>query len=423
MVHQAYKEMDRLGQQRTRSILRQENATISIGFGLDKPIAPMPYLRARHFGSKDIVQNRLVPSDAERSPSRRDFLRTSLALASGPSATSPLFIAANAQPVGDNSLPARDEELRSVIIDTDPGQDDAMAILFALGANKLLDVKAITAVAGNVPLPLTERNARIIRDWADRTHSLPVYAGCPGPLQRTLVTAADVHGRTGLEGVDLHDPRAPKEPVHAVAYLVDTLRAAQPHSVTLVAIGPLTNLATALIEAPDIIQGVREIVMMGGAYFERGNITPAAEFNIYVDPEAARTVFACGVPITVLPRDVAVKAPITPARIAPFRALKKHCGAIVADLMAAEVAYQERRRGIQSAPMYDPIAIGYLVNPALYTGRKVNVEIETAGEWTLGETVVDWTGRSTRAPNAVWITEVDADGFYAELQACIANLP
>jgi purine nucleosidase len=335
-----------------------------------------------------------------------------------------------AQPVGDNSIPPRGDELRRVIIDTDPGQDDAIAILFALGANKLLDVKAITAVAGNVPLSLTERNARVIRDWAVRTESLPVYAGCsrplhraPGPLQQALVTAADVHGRTGLEGVGLHEPRGLKESKHAVAYLVDTLRGAQSHSITLVTIGPLTNVATALIEAPEITQGIREIVMMGGAYFERGNITPAAEFNIYVDPEAARTVFACGVSITVLPRDVAVKAPITPARIAPFRALKKNCGAIVADLMAAEVAYQQRRRGIESAPMYDPSAIGYLVNPALYTGRKVNVEIETTGKWTLGETVVDWTGRSTRSPNAVWITEVDADGFYAELQECIANLP
>lgn len=317
----------------------------------------------------------------------------------------------------------RRDQRRRVIIDTDPGQDDAIAILFALGAKKQLNVRAITAVAGNVPLPMTERNARIVRDWADRTRTLPVYAGCPGPLQRPLVTATAVNGPTGLEGVALHEPRAPKEAEHAVAYLVETLRDAQPQSITLVTIAPLTNLATALIQAPEITQGIREIVMMGGAYFERGNITPAAEFNIYVDPEAARTVFGCGVPITVLPRDVAVKAPITPARIAPLRALNKRCAAIVADIMSAEIAYQKRRHGIESAPMYDPSTIGYLVNPALYTGRKVNVEIETAGEWTLGETVVDWTGHTTRSANAVWLTEVDADGFYAELHECIAQLP
>ena len=230
-------------------------------------------------------------------------------------------------------------------------------------------------------------------------------------------------GSTGLEGVALHKPLAPLETRHAVTYLVDTLRAAQPRSITLVAIGPQTNLATALIEAPDIIQGIQKIVMMGGAYFERGNITPVAEFNIYVDPDAARTVFACGALITVLPRDVAVKAPITPDRIAPFRALKNRCGAIVADLMAAEVAYQLRRHGVASAPMYDPSTIGYLLNPALYSGRKVNVEIETMGEWTLGETIVDWQGRSGRTPNATWITDVDAEGFYASLHQCIANLP
>ncbi|WP_175829391.1 nucleoside hydrolase, partial [Burkholderia anthina] len=159
--------------------------------------------------------------------------------------------------------------------------DDAIAILFALGASDRLDVRALTAVAGNVPLELTERNARIIRDWAGRTRTLPVYAGCPRPLMRELITAANVHGKTGLEGVELRD-------------------------------------------------ALREIVLMGGAFLERGNITPAAEFNVYVDPEAARIVLASGVSIVVLPRDVAVKAPITPARIEPFRALGNRCGKVVA---------------------------------------------------------------------------------------------
>jgi purine nucleosidase len=320
-------------------------------------------------------------------------------------------------------MPNATQERRNAIIDCDPGQDDAIAILFALGARDRLDVKALTVVAGNVPLPLTERNARIVRDWAGRTDALPVYAGCPQPLARELVTAADVHGKTGLDGVTLHEPRAPLSEGRAAGWLIDTLRAAPPGSITLCAIGPLTNLATALTEAPDIAGRVREIVLMGGAFFERGNITATAEFNIYVDPQAAKIVFACGAPITVLPRDVAVKAPITPARIASFRTLGNRCGAIVADLMAAEVAHQKARHGVEAAPMYDPCTVGYLVDASLFKGRTVNVEIETIGEWTLGETVIDWNGRSRRAPNATWITDVDADGFYAALMARIAKLP
>ncbi|NHL69856.1 nucleoside hydrolase [Burkholderia ambifaria] len=340
--------------------------------------------------------------------SRRTFLKLSAALAG-----TALLPETGAFAAGG------DAARRTVIIDTDPGQDDAIAILFALGAHDRLDVRALTAVAGNVPLDLTERNARIIRDWAGRTQTLPVFAGC----QRPLVTAANVHGKTGLEGVELHEPRAPLAAGHAVSYLVDTLSRAAPNSVTLCALGPLTNIATALVEAPQIRGALREIVLMGGAFFERGNITPAAEFNIYVDPRAAEIVFGSGVPIVVLPRDVAVKAPITPARVTPFRALGNRCGAIVADIMDAELAYNKQRRGVDDGPMYDPTAVGYLVDPTLFNGRKVNVVVETTGQWTLGETVIDWNGRSGRAPNATWINEVDADRFYATLAERIAKLP
>ncbi len=351
---------------------------------------------------------------------RRNFLMQASTLA----AASLLPIGARAAQAGD-ATEATDtaNAPRGVIIDCDPGQDDTIAILFALGATDRLDVRALTAVAGNVPLELTSRNARIIRDWAGRTATLPVYAGCPRPIARELVTAANVHGKTGIEGVTLPEPQAPLAPQHAVQFLIDTLRAAPKRSLTLCALGPLTNLATALTEAPEIRDGIREIVMMGGAFFERGNITPAAEFNVYVDPEAAKIVFASGVPIVVLPRDVAVKAAITPARVAPLRAIGKRCSTIVADIMAAELAYQKQRRGVESAPMYDPTATGYLIAPQLFRGRLVNVEVETTGQWTLGETVVDWSGHSGRPPNATWITEVEADGFYAALRERIAALP
>ena len=190
---------------------------------------------------------------------------------------------------------------RKIIIDTDPGQDDAVAILLAL-ASPELEVLALTAVAGNVPLPLTSRNARQIVELSG--HQTPVYAGCDAPLKRKLVTAEYVHGKTGLDGIPLPEPTLPLQPQHAVDYLIDTLRAHAPGTITLCPLGPLTNIATAFQRAPDIIPRVAEIVLMGGGYFEGGNVTPAAEFNIYVDPEAADIVFKSDVPLVVMPLDV-----------------------------------------------------------------------------------------------------------------------
>lgn len=357
--------------------------------------------------------------------SRRRFLRTSLAaslVTMGATGAGSAF-AKMTSTEGASPLTADGSPRRAVIIDCDPGQDDAIAILFALGSPEQIDLKALTVVGGNVPLNLTERNARIVRDWAGKTTSLPVYAGCPKPLMRDLVTAANVMGRSGLDGVALHEPRGGLERAHAVTYLIDTLRAAPPGSVTLVGIGPLTNLATALTAAPEGAKAIREIVLMGGAWFERGNYTPAAEFNIFVDPEAASIVLGAGVPVTVVPRDVSLKALITPARIEPFRALKNRCGPIVADILAAGVAYQKRRRGVEEAPMYDPCTIGYLLDPTMYGGRRVNVAVETTGQLTLGETVVDWNGRTKRAPNATWLTDIDAGRFYDLLLERIARLP
>lgn len=362
------------------------------------------------------------------SRSRRDFLQAALAATSTTMGAAALGILctprdAHAEDIrGSKRLPAHAGK-HTVIIDTDPGQNDVIAILFALGAKDQIDVKALTVVAGNVPLALTERNARIVRDWAGLTDTLPVYAGHAKPLMRELVTAEDYHGAEGLKGVTLHEPRAPLSPQHAVMYLIETLLNAAPGSITLVGLGPLTNFAAALIAAPDIAKAVREIVLMGGAFFERGNVTPTAEFNVYVDPEAAHIVFACGVPITVMPWDISLTAPITPARIAAFRALGNQCGMRVADIMTAEVEYRKTCCRTDSAGMDDPYTVAYLLAPSLFSGRHVNVSVETTGEHTLGETVVDWRGERKRPANAMWITDVDADGFYAAMLASIANLP
>ena len=200
---------------------------------------------------------------------------------------------------------------RKIIIDTDPGQDDAVAILLALASPDEINVLGITCVAGNVPLELTAKNARMVCELAGRT-DVPVYAGCDRPLGRDLVTAEHVHGKTGLDGPDLPDPTMTLEDGHAVDFIIETLRREPANSVTLCPVGPLTNIATAFKTAPDIVEKVHEISLMGGAYFQVGNMTPAAEFNIYVDPQAADVVFRSGAPITVSPLDVTHKALVYP---------------------------------------------------------------------------------------------------------------
>lgn len=308
---------------------------------------------------------------------------------------------------------------RKIIIDTDPGQDDAVAILLAL-ASPELEVMGITAVAGNVPLPLTSRNARIVRDLSGKLH-VPVLAGCDRPLERRLVTAEHVHGKTGLDGLDLPDPVLPLDPRHAVDFLIDTLRHEPAGTVTLCALGPLTNLATAFRRAPDIAGRVAEVVLMGGAYFEVGNITPAAEFNIYVDPEAAEIVFASGIRLTVLPLDVTHKALVTRARVEAFRAAGR-VGPAVASWTHFFERFDKAKYGSEGAPLHDPTVIAYLLRPDLFTGRHINVAIETKGNFTTGMTVADWWRVSGRPANATFMGDIYADGFFALLTERIARL-
>ncbi|WP_420960251.1 nucleoside hydrolase [Brucella sp. IR073] len=309
---------------------------------------------------------------------------------------------------------------RKIIIDTDPGQDDALAILLAL-ASPELDVLGITVVAGNVPLALTEKNARKICELAGRT-DVKVYAGAAQPLMRRLVTAEHVHGRTGLDGPDLPEPQMPLQPQHAVDFLIETIQSEEPGSVTLCPIGPLTNIAQALIRTPEIAPRIREIVLMGGGFFEGGNITPAAEFNIYVDPEAAKVVFASGVPIVMMPLDVTHKALTTAKRIDRFRAMGSRAGDACVALLEFFERFDEAKYGSDGGPLHDPNVIAYLLKPELYSGRSCNVEIETQSELTLGMTVVDWWGVTGRANNALVMRDVDHDGFFALLTERIGRL-
>jgi purine nucleosidase len=309
---------------------------------------------------------------------------------------------------------------RKIIIDTDPGQDDAVAILLAL-ASPEIEVLGITAVAGNVPLALTQKNARIVCELAGRP-DIRVFAGCDAPLSRPLVTAEHVHGKTGLDGPQMADPMMPLQDQHGVDFIIETLRTEPAGTVTLVPVGPLTNIATAFLRAPDIIPRVQEIVLMGGAYFEVGNITPAAEFNIYVDPEAADIVFRSGVDLVVMPLDVTHKALTTRARVEGFRALPGRVGPAVASWTDFFERFDKEKYGSEGAPLHDPCTVAWLLRPDLFTGRHINVEIELEGRLTLGMTVADWWRVTGRPANATFIGGIDAEGFYALLSERLARL-
>ena len=310
---------------------------------------------------------------------------------------------------------------KKIIIDCDPGQDDALAILLALGSPEEIEVLAVTAVAGNVPLALTEVNARKLVALAGRS-DVPVYRGADRPLVRDLVTAEFVHGKTGLDGADLPDPSTPLADGHAALAIVDILRREPAGSVTICPVGPLTNIALALRLAPDIAANIKAIVLMGGA-IAVGNITPAAEFNIYVDPHAADVVFRSNVPIVMHGLDVTHKALVTPSRLAAIKAIGSEVSEAVYGLLTFYNIYDQAKGEGQGAPLHDPCAIAYVMRPDLFGGRNCNVTIDIASEASMGRTLVDWRGRTDRPANALVVDQIDAAGFFELLTERLARLP
>lgn len=309
---------------------------------------------------------------------------------------------------------------RSVIIDCDPGQDDAINLLLAMSAPEALDILGITTVAGNVPLELTERNARLMCDIAGRT-DVPVFAGCVKPLQRELITAENVHGRSGIDGIKTGLPKTPAQSTHAVDFIVESLQAAAPESITLVPTGPLTNIAAAIQRQPSILKAVREIVLMGGALREGGNTTPSAEFNILVDPHAAQAVFSCGRPIVAMGLDVTHQVLANRARVARIRSIETAPAQATAGMLEYFSRYDSAKYGADGAPLHDPCTVAYLLQPELFETRHCNIEIEVESALTIGHTAVDFWGVSGRAPNAHWAWRVDADGFYDLLSERLAS--
>lgn len=310
--------------------------------------------------------------------------------------------------------------MQKIILDCDPGQDDAVALLLALAHPEQLEILGITAVAGNVPLPLTQRNARIMCEIAGRP--VPVYAGCEKPLHRELVTAEEVHGRTGIDGIEIFEPSQPVNQQHAVDFIIESLLASGPASVSLVPMGPLTNIAKAISTEPRILRSISEIVLMGGALREGGNATPSAEFNMLVDPEAADTVLRCGRPLVVMSLDVTHQVLATPERIQRI----KDTGNAVCDAVAAMLEYFNRfdtnKYGWPGAPLHDPCTVAYLLQPELFAGKPCNVSIETQSPLTLGHTAVDFWEVTERPKNALWIHSVDAAGFFDLLTRSLAQL-
>lgn len=311
-------------------------------------------------------------------------------------------------------------EIRKIIIDTDPGQDDAVAILLAL-ASPELEVLGITAVAGNVPLALTEKNARKICELAGKPE-MKVYSGAIRPMVGQLVTAENVHGKTGLDGPTLPEPKMPLQKQHAVDFIVETLLREKPGSVTLCALGPLTNIALALVREPKIAPRIREIVLMGGGFFEGGNVTPTAEFNIYVDPHAADVVLKSGIPIVMVPLDCTHKALTSAKRVAAFRGLGTKPGVAVAQMLEFFERFDENKYGTDGGPLHDPCVIAYLLKPELFSGRHINVTVEIVSELTMGMTVADWWGVTGREKNVTYLLDVDHEGFFALLTERIGRL-
>jgi len=308
---------------------------------------------------------------------------------------------------------------RPIIIDCDPGQDDAVALFLAMSSPEAFDILGITTVAGNVPLALTERNARMMCDIAERK-DLRVFAGCARPMVREPITAEYIHGSTGIDGIDVFEPETPLQKQHAVDFLIETLLRYKV-TVTLIPTGPLTNIATAIEREPKILERIEEIVIMGGAMREGGNRTPSAEFNIMVDPHAADIVLNCGRPITLLGLDVTHKVLSTRERVAKIAALKNPVADATAGMLSFFHRYDTKKYGSQGTPLHDPCTVAYLLQPDLFKAKLCNVSVETGSELTIGHTAVDFWHVTDRPRNVNWAFDVDADGFYDLLTERVAR--
>ena len=311
--------------------------------------------------------------------------------------------------------------MKKIILDCDPGQDDAVALALAMAAKDEIEILGVTTVAGNVPLNLTQRNARIMCEMCHRS-DVKVYAGAEKPMAQELVTAEHVHGKSGLDGIEIYEPSHSLEEKHAIDFIIESCLAAEHNSLILVPTGPLTNIGLAIDREPGILPKIKEIVLMGGARKEAGNITPSAEFNIYVDPEAAKLVLQCGRPIVMMSLDVTHQVLTTQKRVDTIRNIDSSVGERIAALIEFYERYDEEKYHLDGAPLHDPCTVAYLLKPELFKFKNVNVEIETGGTFTRGTTVVDYWEVTDRIPNVQWAYEVDDEGFFDLLNQYLSKI-
>jgi purine nucleosidase len=308
----------------------------------------------------------------------------------------------------------------SIILDCDPGVDDAVALMLAFKTPDKLDLLGITTVAGNVGIDQTTRNACLLRQVASR-EDVPVYRGLDRPLVREAILADDFHGANGLGDIPVFTPDKPEESMGAIDFIIETLRAKPNGSVTLAVTGPLTNIAAAFEQAPDIKARVDQIVLMGGARAEGGNITASAEYNIYADPDAAAIIFASGCRLVVLGLDATHQVRGTPERIAHIRALDNPVATLVADTLVFSNTLPGNMEGATGAPLHDPCVIAYILQPDLFTLRPCSIQIETTSDLTRGHTAVEFRPGYWGVPfNAQWMTHIKADGVFSLLEAALA---
>jgi purine nucleosidase len=297
---------------------------------------------------------------------------------------------------------------RSIILDCDPGHDDAMAIMLAHGTPEI-EIAAITTVAGNHRLELTTLDALRMCSLCG-IDAVPIAAGCAAPLIRPLVTAQHIHGEAGLEGHSWPEPTVTTVPDHAVDLIIDLVTAA-PGEITLVPTGPLTNIAMAVRKEPRIVGRVREVVLMGGA-FSSGNQTQTAEFNAYVDPEAAAIVFEAGWPVTMIGLEVTEMALATEEVFLRIEAVGTPVAKAVSGMLRFYQARQLRETGIAAPHVHDPCAVAQVARPELVECRDAYVEVEQAGRLTSGTTVTDFRKKEGRPFNAKVGTSLAVDGFW-----------
>lgn len=307
--------------------------------------------------------------------------------------------------------------MQRIILDCDPGHDDAIAILLAAHAPGVR-LEAITTVAGNQTVEKTARNALKVCSLAG-IRSVPIAKGMDRPMVREQVVAANIHGQSGLDGPALPEPDLELAPIHAVDLLIELLLASD-GDLALVATGPLTNVATAIRREPRIVPKIQRIVLMGGS-IGLGNTTPAAEFNIFVDPEAAHIVFGCGRPITMLGLDVTHQALATPAVRKRIRALNTPVARLVDDLLRFFAQTYRDVFGMAAPPVHDPCAVAHVVDPTLLRRQEMRVDVELRGEWTTGRTICDLYGVTGREPNAEVGLAIDVPRFWDLLIATLAT--